>query len=447
MKRYVLLSAAVLAAFVIVAGCQRKRFEVVMQLADDGVRRSVTVWSEEAANSNGQSVVKILPLEDPGSNGLATIYGEPERLADGRARYSRVFAEDLPSDLAQGSFRNFARAQVIRSPLGTTVTYLERLPGRIDMLSVALAAAESCDLLIAAWLAYAGQQADFRDEPERLARLKDFLETELRADMLNLGLMVWLENAANEACEHYTVSTNGFGLEQRLIARGTAFLLERGYAHTSDLTVIGDDPTPLMRGVARKLATRMGYPADAPLPPTLAAFADGTTSIESITSSGLAALGKSNEALSANAELIGGHLFGDTPRGQVTWTNVPHQPVTNGTWDAKSQTIVWSAEYREGAHLPDVLYASFTIPQEAFIIEHFGSILPVGTVNTFNSWHATLSAEQQTRVVAFCEQLKPGPQLRKDILCFDLKAPNGRGTAPGEPENLPGGIRALLADE
>ena len=446
MKLRMILPAALLLLLVVVS-CQRKRFDVVMQLTDNGVQRSVSTWAEETVDSNGHSEERIIPLEESGSNGLAAVYGPPEQLPDGRTRYAHEFTGDLPTDLADGPFHNFARAQVIRSPLGVTVSYVERMPGQTDMLAVARAAQESCDQLIAAWIAYAAQQPEFRESPDKLALLKSFLEKDLRADMLNLGLTLWLEYGAAEAYESADTSTNGASPEQRMIARSAAFLLERGYVRTGDTVGLADNTLAISRGVARRIADELGYPADAPLPPSLAAFADGKISIENITSSGLTALGKTDADLSTNATLIIGDFVAETPKGQVTWMNVPHQPVTNGTWDAKTQSIVWQTKYHEGAQLPEVLVANFTVPQTEFLNEHFGNALSVDTVGKFNTWYATLTAKQQTVTSAFCTNLKPGPTLRADILRFDLSAPEGRAATPGDCEKLPAGIEALLPKE
>ncbi|HRX86970.1 MAG TPA: hypothetical protein P5572_18255 [Phycisphaerae bacterium] len=441
------LICAVLVLTAGVLGCQRKRFEVVMQVTDEGVRRTVSVWAEETVDSNGHAEERITPLEDASSNGLAAIYGAPERLADGRTRYAGTFKSELPTDLVEGDLHNFARVNIVRSPLGMTVNYVERMPGQTDMLAVTQAAQSTCDLLITAWIAYAERQPDFRESPEQLERLERFLRTDLRRDMLNFGLTMWLEYGVLEGRADGDASSNGVDGESEMVARSAAFLLEHGYLRAEDLAGIADDGGAVTRGVVRRVAEALGYPPAGPFPPMLAALANGKTSIEDVTSSGLAALGKSEDDLSTNAGLIVGDLGGSAPSGTVKFRNVPHEPRTNGRWNAKTQTIAWSTEYVTGAQLPKVLYATFSIPRDAFCVEHLGRSLPDGTVEAFNAWYAPLTAEQRAVVDRFCGALEPGAGLRDAILRFDLSAPSGRGAEPGDPEKLPAGMRAILPDK
>lgn len=442
MKLHTFLLPALLVTTVVV-GCHRKRFEVVMHVTDTGVHRAVSVWLEETVNSNGHSEQRII-LDDATTAGLAAIYGDPEPLPDGRLRFSGDFTGDLPTDLVHAAMGNCARVQVIRTPLGTSVIYVERLPGRTDLLAVATAAEEVCDLLVAAWGAYAARQPDFRDAPERLARLKTFLGTELRADMLNLGLASWLEFGAYDPCARADASSNGFSCEDQWTMRVAAYLLERGYLRTDELAGAVDDKSALIRGVARRLTTAIGLPADAPLPPTLEAFANGAVSIEDITSTGLTATGRTMEDLETRMELIIGDLASEAPTGTVTWMQVPDQPATNGRWDAPSQTIVWNAKYREGAHLPEVLYAKFAASDEASQREHLGKVVGGDVLTAFNAWFVRLSAEERTTFEAFYRELRPGEQLKDALAHYDPTAPGGKGPTAREPDALPIGIRAIL---
>jgi len=442
MKLHTILLPALLVTAVVV-GCQRKRFEVVMHVTDTGVHRAVSVWLEETVDSNGHSEQRII-VDDAATAGLAAIYGDPEPLPDGRLRFSLDFAGDLPSDLVHAATGNCARVQVIRSPLGTSVIYVERMPGRTDMLAVARAAEEVCDLLVAAWGAYAARQPEFRDAPEQLGRLEAFLGTELRADMLNLGLASWLEFGANDPCARADSSSNGFSCEEQWTMRVAAYLLERGYLRTDELAGAMDDKSALTRGVARRLATAIGLPADAPLPPTLEAFASGAVSIEDITSAGLTATGRTTEDLETRVELIVGGLAREAPTGTVTWTQVPGEPATNGRWDAQSQTIIWNAEYREGAHLPEVLYAKFAEGDEASQREHLGKVVGSDVLTAFNVWFAGLSAEERATFKAFYRDLRPGEPLKDVLAHYDPTAPGGKGPTAREPDALPIGIRTIL---
>lgn len=434
MRLHVLLCVALL--LTCAANCQRKHFEIEMQLTDAGVTRAITAWTEDDVDSNGRIVTSTRPA-DFASNGLRA-YGSPEVLPDGRERYSATFQSELPPDLAPDGLPNFGRVQVVRSPLGVTVIYLERMPGRTDLLEVAQAAQGAYDLLVDAWLAYAKDQAELRDEPERRDRLERYLRGPLRHDAQNFALTIWVDYKPDDD----GASTNGFDENERLEARAAAFLLEHGYVATEDLIEPAALWTAVQRNVVRRLAKELGYSADA-LPPSLAGLSDGSLSIDEITTAGLRLLGKDKAGLSAPLEVMVGDVLATDVEGTVTWRNVTHPPMTNGAWDPAAGTIVWHADCRSGGKLPQILFARFTEPDTAFLKAHLGE-LGSEPIDVFHRWYAMLSPADRRQVDSFLAALSPGPGLGDELRRFDLSAPGARAAEPGEPESLPTGVQAIL---
>lgn len=439
---------------VAIGGCTKKRFEVVMELAPDGtVRRSVTLETQtddtptdhqssgasgtEATETVGTASEKAAPPNASASGDtdvLRAVYGEPTRLANGKYRFSGVFTGELPADLEIEGLKNHARLDVSSSALGRSMTYIERMPGQVQMVDIARKACEVADLITQALFGYAVQHPDLRDQPERLKGLKSFLEGELRDDMLNLGLLFWIECASIDNPE-----TDKGGCYCRI----ASYLVERGYADKFMLDVDEGESRSITEATLRKAAVAMGYGRDEDLPAVLAELRDADRR-EAALETGLAAMGMTMDDLSEKAGPLIGDLFGPDMEGVVIWKGISAPPATNGTWDAESHEIRWRARSSSGFYLPQILYAHWGEPDAAFQNEHFGKTVLTDGLPDYIAWHDSLTPQQQTEWDAFVDTLTPEPILATKLRGFKFTG-SDRSTSPEEAASAPvKGARLIL---
>lgn len=422
MRRVVGLS--LLIPLMLAPSCPQRKFEVVMELTPDGgVRRTITVWTVKTATHSQQPGGPGGPVIQPPATGIADtpeevlaalrlVYGEPTEHEAKKYRFSKTFGEALPADIAHLDLVNFGRCVIRRSRMGESVTYLERMPGRVDMLEIARAGQEFSDTVAKAFVAYAAQQPEMRQQPEKFKRLKEFLETEFRDDLANGLLLFWLEIARPT---HDEQSSYGERLQRRL----GAYLVERGYIATDAIAAPWDASPPglLEQGVLRKIAVVLGHPPTGPLPPRVAELADDDK-LEEALEAGLATLGMTTEELGNMLEPAAFSFFGSAPAGTVIWRCKSEPAESNGTWDAESAELRWETSAVEGVFLPEILHAVWIEPDEAFQRKHFGRVVVKEKLPAYNVWWDGLSAAQAAAWDAFVDGLRPGPDLLRRLRAF-----------------------------
>ncbi len=156
--------------------CLQDRFEVVMESMPDGrTRRTVTVWmtgggeSSTPPTATGPAAEDITTAGEQTVTRLEAVYGPGQRAADNRTTFTGVFGQNLPADLFVASYSNSGRVVTLRSALGESRMYVERMPGRTNMLELADSIQKAVDVLFRGLSAYVAKHAPARSTPEQVA--------------------------------------------------------------------------------------------------------------------------------------------------------------------------------------------------------------------------------------------------------------------------------------
>lgn len=443
MRRLLLL--AVLTPLLLAPSCPQRQFEVVMEpLPDDRVRRSITVWTIQtwvpSTESEGDSAATTRPVRERFDDTpeevlkvLRTIYGPEQLLPDKKHRFAKSFGAKLPVDIKYEELSNFGRYAMQRSRMGTSAIYVERMPGQLRMVDVARAGQRFVDTLIRAFVAYAEQHEDLKHDPEKLAALKDFLEGDFRDDILNGMLLAWLEFSRSEEIDD--------DLERRLKLRLGAYLVERGYLDAGQMGASSESFADTgLHGVLRKIASVLGHsPAD-PLPPVLAALED-PENLDKALESGLASIGVTEEEFDALLEPANFVIIGDAPSGVVKWKGRAEPVDSNGEWNAETRALSWDATTRGGLFLPQILFATWAEPDEAFQKKHFGAVVLREQLAEYAAWRNRLSAPQRAEWDRFVDSLSPGSELRQEISEFRFR--RDPAEVGGQSDETPYGAQVL----
>jgi hypothetical protein len=417
MKKLVLL--AVVLPLVLAPGCPVHKFEVTMKpAADGGVQRELTVWTEDGDTINV-----------PGDDVLGAAkgaYGEAGNADGNKQHFGATFAEALPADLVHEGLTNHGFVGRTGCPMGRVVTYVERMPGRDDLFALLAGAEELADTLAQVWVAWARQQPSLQAEPERLAKLVTFIEHELRNDVLNIMLMGWqavtrgniLEDAGIDKEEHEPE------LWKAEYLGGVSYMVERGYFRPSEVPLLDkDDGRTAVRGLLRRAAAAMGYGDNEPWPAALERLTD-PKECEAAFEQGLKAIGLSTEAAAERYDPLLPEIFGTSTRGRVVWQNSVQPLETNGTWNGEKRELSWEAKGRQGCETPQLLYAVWAEPDEAFQNEHLGRVMLVGErLGEYVAWRAGLPAAQCRDWDTFVARLQPSEELVDRLKEFRFSTP------------------------
>jgi hypothetical protein len=440
MRRLVFLVGGLSLCFTI--GCPERKFNIVMQRAPDGgVQRELTVWTADSGKISG-------PREDVLAAAGAA-YGGAVTHPDGKHRFSGTFTEGLPADLVHDGLANHGLFVASKSRLGSVFAYVERMPGRTDLVELVTIGEKAADTIARALAAWARKQPELQSHPEKLERLVTFLEVELRRDLLNVLLMGWQAMTRANALEE--VKTDDAALEeyfwQTEVGRIASFLIERGYLRPSEIACLTDEFEPVIRrGVIRKAAQAMGYGPDEPPPAVLARLSD-STALEAAGDEGLAAIGVSEEEFDQLLSPAIPAIFGTRTSGDVTWRGISRPLQTNGAWNDETGELTWEARARQGCETPQLLLAVWAEPDKAYQREHLGRVVLDGeSLYEYAGWRAALTSKQQAEWDAFVESLRPGPGLPERIEQFRLAArPSPPTTAPAtQPSEPPRGAALIL---
>jgi len=418
MRRIALL--AVVLPFVLAPGCPVRKFEVTMMPAEDGsVHRELTVWTED-----GETI--SAPAEDV--LGVAKGAYEDAGSADGnKQRFAATFTEVLPADLVHEGLSNHGFVGTTGCPLGRVVTYVERMPGRNDLYALLAGAEELADTAAQVWVAWARQQPSLQAEPEKLAKLVTFIEHELRNDALNIMLMGWRAVTRGNILEDAELDDEDERVSALWLAEflgGVSYLVERGYFRPSEVGLLDkDDGRTAVLGVLRRATAAMGYGDDEPWPAALERLRD-PDAVEVAFEQGLKLAGLTPAELEQRYAPLMPEIFGTSTRGRVVWQGRAQPLETNGTWDEEKRELSWEAVGRQGCETPQLLYASWAEPDEAFQKEHLGRVMLEGEgLAQYVVWRAGLSAAQRREWSAFVAGLRPGENLVDELKQFRFSAP------------------------
>jgi hypothetical protein len=406
MKKLAVL--AVVLPLVLAPGCPVHKFEVTMKPAEDGgVHRELTVWTEDGDTINV-----------PGDDVLGAAkgaYGDAGSADGNKQRFGATFAEALPADLVHEGLTNHGFVGMTACPLGRVVTYVERMPGRDDLFALLNGAEQLADTLAKVWAAWARQQPSLQAEPEKLAKLVTFIEHELRDDALNIMLMGWRGVTRGNILEDAKLDDEDESVSRLWRAEflgGVSYLVERGYFRPAEVALLQEEGGRVaLHGVLRRAVNAMGCDEVGPWPAALEQLRD-PDAVEAAFEQGLAAIGLTSDELEQRYAPLMPEIFGTSTRGRVVWLDRVQPLETNGAWDEEKRELSWDAQGRQGCETPQLLYAIWAEPDEAFQQQHFGRTMLEGEPLTkYVSWRAALSAAELREWDAFVAGLRPGEDL------------------------------------
>jgi hypothetical protein len=444
MKRLSLL--ATLLPLTLAPSCPIREFEVRMERTPEGrVRRELLLWTEQDGIQPPQP--DVLPAAQHA-------YCEEGEEKGRKLDFHGVFGAALPADLAHAGTVNRAFVASSTSPVGELLTYSERMPGQTRPLELIQAAEKFSAALSRALAAYVRQHPELACDPEGLACLTEFLETEGRDDVTNVLLLAWLGFVRVQVATDAAGESTGEAQTTLSYAEGLRiadYLLEREYLQADEMSPVWQEVLPrLMHGIVRKVATIAGHPADGPWPIVLARLANPETSsdeFEGILDEGLAAIGSSKDALSNLLQPAFPSFLGTSTSGRVVWHCKTRPLMTNGQWDDDKDELSWKAEGRTGCAPPQMLFAVWAEPHEQFQRAHFGTVALSGQrLFEYAGWRAALSPPECTAWDAFIERCQPGPELTRMLKEFRLPATSTMpATQPeGSTPNIPRGAELIL---
>jgi hypothetical protein len=424
------------------SACVKRDHHVRMRLTKDNlVQREITVSATEGDKPVAFGAERIERLQ--------SLYADAEVQAEGESRFAGTFAGELPGDVWHAGFVNRGHLACATSPLGTTRLYVERMPGRSDVVGSVRAAGALADAVVKILVAYAREHAELKDQPEKLAALGQFCEGELRHDLENALLLHWVAGVQYQFAAQHAENVPDGVLGTAAFLRLAYYLTEQGYLRGDDLVLLQSEPwPPLARGVLRRFATVLGYSADEPLPALLARLQE-EGQWEAAFEAGREASGISEEEFSELVSAAGFKVTGDWTMIDVAWSGRPEPWLTNGRWDEAAGEVRWQAEGRDGSELPAILFAQWAEPDEAYQEGHFGKVVLTGeALAEYNAWRLALEGEQLGEWDAFVEALRPGEDLgqRIDAFRFDESKSVAVAVAGAEEEQAetPRGAQILL---
>lgn len=435
---------ALLLPLLLTLGCPVRKFELVMKRQPDGkVQRELTVWTDDGGKISG-------PVEDVLAAAQAA-YEAPGMEDKGKRRFSNLFSDRLPADLVHEGLANHGICGCKHSRMGDLFTYVERMPGQTNLVELFRRGEEIADTVVKAWIAWARKQPALADQPERLAGLETFLQTEFRDDLLTAMLMGWQTitriNALEDRGEDPDEST------AEAIWRGEAFRLinyaaERGYLPSgADLLPTEGTAHAVYRGVLCKAAEAMGHPSSEPLPAPLDKLGD-PDDLGPAFEQGLQEIGVSTEEFSELVDPAMPGILGSNTEGTVTWRGTSQPIYTNGNWDSEQGELSWQAVGRQGCASPQLLFAIWAEPDREFQRARLGSVALSGvSLHDYVCWREELPVDKQTAWDAFVGSLRPGPDLVKKLKHFRFHPTSLPASAPAtQPaDGPPRGARLILA--
>lgn len=410
--------------------CPSEHFEITMQRAPDGnIRRTITVWQEEDSKIQAASQELLSQIE--------IAYRKRGTVSSGKATFVGAFAGNLPADLLHEGRKNHGSFAIRESHMGTSAVYVERMPGQVNWVAAARAAQETLDTFIRAMLAYAERRPELKAEPEKLARLRQFMKTEFRDDILNVGLLCWAElNRTGKFDDD---------IEKNVTARIGQFLVEREYFDAHELLVLSSGgPLGQIRGPMRRIATALGHDPVEPLPPLLAELSD-PEKLENAFEEGLAAIDMTMDDFQKLFEPLAPEIFGTSQSGSVTFKSDGKPISTNGEWNAAEKAVKWEAQSVSGPALPQVLHAAWAEPNREFQMTHFGKLVLTDELPIYNQWIADLAQQEKARWITFLDTMRPGPHLVPKLEAFRFPPLAGQVTPKqAEEEHTLAGAEFIL---
>jgi hypothetical protein len=364
---------AVLAGVLAIAlgGCRTDRWDVELRPRRHGLERTLTVWTEgSGTDMEGRPVPKEQPIGEEVSARLAAIYGEPPKKEGGKAIFRRVFARDMPVDLAgHGGYRRY------ETTLGALHVWSERFGGTSDIEGLIEARRAWVDTFVAAVTKSLAEE--FTGE-EGVA-LREIVESELRRDLLNVMHLSWIAAAQNAALQSRSQHVHPFA---GALQPAMHHWVERGYGDAPQAMSLGNygGVDGVLAWVDRQLDER-GRPMDDALKDRLRAFVEREGENWSQQVQIHAAL----NASAADALL---------PKGVLrVRLHCETEPSGNGIWDPDARVMTWDWTSIPGADaVPLYRWATWVDVDEEGQKRLLGGVVLEDGLYEYMLWYAALPA-------------------------------------------------------
>lgn len=463
--RHLSLGAWVIVAML--AGCVTRHYELEMEPADDGkLQRTLTTSARKSTDNRKR------PLEEKELARIASVYGAEVPQGDGPEHsFTGLFSDQTPNDLGgAGTFTQWVTS------LGSTTGYLERVRGDDDMATSLERRRKAADRLVDLLIGWS--ESELAGAPE-LPKVREFLDTSFRRDLINLGIYVEATGLMDiERLNQPRTSPPRERGEMEIVARMIQYCVERNYVTPQQLPEWyyafdqADQQRPglLIELVQRTLATKIGIASDVPIPASLARWSNIDELNESLrkflreTDEYRAIKTQWQQSPAAQrsddppdpfkivtdlvaAAVFPTGLFAAGDRLAATLTTKTEPLATNGRWNSEKQCVEWSL-YIEGHRpdgsprsLPGILYAMWTEPAVETQTRCFGKVvLTDDSLFTYCLWRQGLTAEKAELWDEFVASLRPGPDLADRIRAFRFD------DEPANTHTRSQAIRELLAD-
>ena len=364
--------------------------------------------------------------------------------------YEGSFGEKLPDDVG-----GFGRNLHLSNPMGDAYIYVERFRGNdaqaLD-IEKAFGATDNLVDLVIDWLEFElGSNANF-------GKLKTFCNNELRADIKNLIIYIWM-------------SRLDYDQEKNLIVRMLLYLYERDYFTIADISkiVASTDPeTLVLSHIRRLIAEKLECANSEEAAKELAFLQDLNTAqqsafrffrslkiYEKILREARVRSGDINLVIDPNSSedfndiaeevfeeygigletfFIKLDIFGNSNKVNVK-LNCPRKPFeTNGEWDEATRQVSWSSRITD-EKLPFMCYATIGEPNDEFQKKHFGKvILKDQELVTYTLWYKGLKKSQSEEWDEFLFSLEPNQELESRVESFRFK--NAPSPSPDSEEKV-----------
>ena len=435
-------------------GCAHDEFLVEITPKGDSFERKLTCWHVGAATTTEeQSETDTTPLSGDKLERLKQIYGDGQSTDGGKKHvFTEIFQAKTPTDVGgSGTYTRYT------SSLGNTVIYAERFRGDDDLATELARRSAAADQLVDLMIGWArseiGETADF-------AKLRDFMDGDLRQDLKNIVIYYWTGNAVGGLRE------NG---EAELAVRVWHYLRERGYVSAEELprlvraiSGVEEQPDLVLSMIRRALARKMGVPDEKPAPECLAFLADADrikTSFEAhvrTTELYKRALAEWQQDKPEDPDARPpdpGDVVGELVLGQLFPIHILASPdrlevrlacgtkpfETNGKWDAQARRVTWEHVLATGRSLPAFSYAAWSQPDAESQTARFGRVILTGNeLGEYAIWYQALSPAEAAAWNAFLARCEPNEKLRERIETF--RFPNDPPMDPNNADEQPASV-------
>ena len=416
----------------LVTGCPQKEYIVELKPQGNGVERTLVFYCADGVNTNTGAPIYL--SFDPAELAIITALYPAHSLTNDGNRYAvrGQFKNELPHDVGgAGVFTNLITS------LGSAGFYMERFRGNDDLTGMAERRSKAADKLADIYVGWS--QMELGRQPG-YDKLHKFLDVDFRRDLKNLSAYCWefqlVSNYKTNAVEEFTVR---FG----------QYLIERGYFKFEEIPAMfrdfsSNDPKAILQRIQRLLARKIGVPDTAPLPSSLAIFADEKklqTSLDNYlvgTELYRAQLKQweSDKKLkpdtqkpepSAVTDDAVGPLFEFNQFGQgdhlVVHLSLPAAPAhSNGRWDNALKQVSWETHLSDrtnATRFPFTCYANWAQADDEYQKKHFGKVALAGDELTeYCVWRGSLEPKLGNEWDAFLVGLQPGNSLMEKIKGF-----------------------------